>query len=570
MVKSSARKLPSSTNIFLFLILIIGFIVRLWGINYYFPYLPWPEDPHWYGFHFYFLQTGDWNPHYAYKPHFYMYMLAFVYSIIFIFKPEWKMLEYCTPLFMLIGRIFGASMGALTILPLFILGRIAFSKKVGLISALFLCFSFPHVLKCHGHHMDTFMTFLVVLSYIFIYKGYLHGKVKDFILAGIFAGLATSTKYPAVLLVLSIFFANFFYVINNKRRRREIFLGKRVILAVIFMIFFFIAGSPFLILDYATTIYDASRVFTDVTKNSLFETQSSFHYYVADLLPQRMGIILPLFTLVAIGFLLYRRKQNGFLLLTFPLAYFIVISMSSKISSRYIVLLTPFFSLFAGYFFVEIIDRLNFKRKIWKILIGFILIITLMGESMARVVYRDWLYTRADTRMQAKEWIEENIQESSKIGVYWVYGPPTLGRVDGQLSAMKKLQRVSNFDELRRQLQELYLVYQSKRAKRKYHVTIVRWFPKDIFVDRSKCPDYLLFEDKRVQRIYKSRHRWIRYQTVIKNCQLLKTFSPYRNPREGDMFIANESIFRRIYPGSLIKLYKVNKASLIAALKNVE
>jgi len=551
MVKLSTRELFSSTNIFLLLILIAGFIVRLWGIGYYLPYYPWPEEVHWCGFHFYFLQTGDWNAHFAHKPTFLMYMLSFVFAALFAFRPELRLLEFCTPLFILIGRIFCASMGALTIFLLFVLGKVVFSKKVGLISALFLCFSFLHVFKSHRLHVDVPMTFFVVLSFIFIYKGYLYGKIKDFVFAGIFAGLATSTKYPAVVLFFPIFLGNFFYVINKKNRKKEIFFGKRLILSIISMVVSFIVSSPFIVIDYLTTKQHLFSEFTQMARCG----RNSLSFYLTNVLPEGMGLTLFLFSLGSLVYILYRRKQGGILLIAFPLTLFIILSMSVKRAARYAVPLMPFLCLFAGYFFIEIIDRLNFKSKIWRIIIGFILGIFLIGESATRAVYLDWMFTREDTRVQAKKWIEENIPPSAVIDVRCGFAQLTLGRVDGQLPVVKKLQKVSNWRQMKKQFYEHYIAYNSKRAKRKYDVRI-NYFRKGFCADRSTCPDYVVLYGKNISE--SSRYS-APYQSIIDSLQLLRTFSPYRNIGEDDLLPSGKSIFRRTCFGPLVKIYRINK-----------
>lgn len=577
-VKLSKKDIFSCTNIFLFLILTIGVIVRVWGIDFDSPYMHFDEG-HFVGIPFYFIRTGDLNPHYFHKPTFLIYLLYFIYSTLFIFKPALKLLVYCDPLFFMVGRIFCALLGASTVFLVYILGKIAFSKKVGLISALFLCFAFLHVSKSHFIAVDVPMTFFIVLSFVFIYKGYLSGKTSDFIYAGIFGGLAASTKYPGAVLAVPIFFANFFYVINNKRKKRKVLFSKRLILSAISMIFAFLIGSPYIAFNYLNF---KSNLFSQVRHMQRghfgfgLEVANHWIYHLTNTLPQGMGLILFLFSLGGIVYILYKRRQNGIFLLIFPLTFYLLIASFRTLFDRYAIPLIPFLSLFAGYFFIEIINKLHFKKRKWKKVITIILIVFLIGESAAKTVYQDWLYTREDTRTQCKKWIEENIPAHAFIGRTWY---DNLQLAGAELPVEEEFRRISTWHTLKKIIKRKHETYFSKKAKRKYYMTstnkLIRYIRRkdiDSLSDKSQYPDYAIFSSCYLFRLYrypdKFQRRIAAWETLIRNSQLLRTFSPYRNPDESRWFIPNESIFYRIYPGDLIKIYKIDKDSLIADLKN--
>ncbi len=98
------------------------------------------------------------------------------------------------------------STGVLTIIALYLIGRLLFSPLVGLLAALFLAIDPVHWITSQKIWMDTTITFYMTLSGLF-YLYALRKKEGDwlfYILTGLAIGAAALTKYPGGMVFLSI------------------------------------------------------------------------------------------------------------------------------------------------------------------------------------------------------------------------------------------------------------------------------------------------------------------------------------------------------------------------------
>ncbi len=96
--------------------------------------------------------------------------------------------------------------GVLTVLVVYLLGRLLFSPMVGLLAAFFMVIDPVHWITSQKIWMDTTITFFMTLSGLFyIYalrkKG---GSMLFYILTGLSIGAAALTKYPGGIVFLSV------------------------------------------------------------------------------------------------------------------------------------------------------------------------------------------------------------------------------------------------------------------------------------------------------------------------------------------------------------------------------
>lgn len=103
--------------------------------------------------------------------------------------------------------------GVLTIIVLYLIGRLLFSPLVGLLAAVFLVVDPVHWITSQKVWMDTTLTFYMTLSGLF-YLFALRKKDGDllfYILTGLAVGGAALTKYPGGMVFLSILLFTFFF-----------------------------------------------------------------------------------------------------------------------------------------------------------------------------------------------------------------------------------------------------------------------------------------------------------------------------------------------------------------------
>lgn len=201
-----------------YLILFVGLLLRVLGVTYGYPYIFHIDEPtivrSTLGLR-YSSEIGhfDW-PHFTFYFNYFFYFIFIkargVIQIIGLRNP----LENVFPIlwndpfvFYFITRLLNAVLGALTIVPVFLMAKQMFSKKVGLIAAGLFAITPYLVYISHVAIPDSLMLFFVAWGIYYAYKFSVSLEYKDVILSGLIFGLASSVKYNAVLLsvVLPLF-----------------------------------------------------------------------------------------------------------------------------------------------------------------------------------------------------------------------------------------------------------------------------------------------------------------------------------------------------------------------------
>ena len=165
-----------------------------------------------------FLQTGDWNPHWFGNPaSILMYLLAALYALYFMIGKSFGFfndMEGFTHYLMvnptysyLTGRALIVFFGTLSTLVTYKIGKKIFDKKVGLIAAFLFAVIPMHVASSKVIRTDVMATFFILLSFLYCIHILEEDNLRGYIMAGVFAGLAAATRYPAVLVILMIVIA---------------------------------------------------------------------------------------------------------------------------------------------------------------------------------------------------------------------------------------------------------------------------------------------------------------------------------------------------------------------------
>ena len=144
-----------------------------------------------------------------------------------------------------------AVLGSLTVLHAYVLGARAWSRAAGLLAALFLATSPFHMRHSQFVTTDVPSAWVALVSFAASVLVLKRGRWQDYVLAGIFAGLAASTKYPAGLAVLPLITAH-----GLRWRRRWLGEGGRVAVAGAGAMLGFVMGTPYAVLDWPRFLQD--------------------------------------------------------------------------------------------------------------------------------------------------------------------------------------------------------------------------------------------------------------------------------------------------------------------------
>ena len=407
------------------LVLLISFVIRYKGVWFGYPLPVHPDEPKIVNTALRILQTGDFNPHFFNYPTLTIYLLMMIYNaFIFWKKLLWDLQTIPMIDFYIVGRMFVVILSTATIYITYKIGDILLHPIVGSAAACFIGGNFLHITNSYTITVDSpvaFWSALSVLMAVLIYeKG---SKHQYYLLSGIFAGCAISSKYTAFLCAVPLIVAHVCVA-----RKQKIWLNKSIILGVLAIPVFFILTSPYVVVDYKAfwkaIRYEATHYRTGhAGAESLSNT--SFILYGRYLLTQGYGII-PM--ILAIGGLLWLGLHDtwkALLLGIFPILLFLFVGQYKVYFPRNIVALIPFFALFSGICLYATYLKGTELLAVWRkpvpkrVALFLVLICVLSGimySQVAQSLRHIHKITLPDTRWVSLQWIISHLPPGSKIG----------------------------------------------------------------------------------------------------------------------------------------------------------
>jgi hypothetical protein len=297
--------------------------------------------------------------------------------------------------------------------------------------------------QAHFFTTDTFLNFFLISSFYFSLKYFFEKKFFYLIVSGIFWGLALASKISGIFILplnLSIISLNHFWPIKKQFCQQSY---KKNLSQVFLKTFIFFLTSYFALRLSSPYMFEHTS-FLQVNLNSDFinnlkELKSysssdiwfppaiqwmnrSVFFGLKNLVIFGFGIVASIFTIKGIGYLIAKiihlfkrgKLQNKPLSLVLVLiwlgGFLIYYSQQFVQSIRYYLIIYPFLAIFAG---LGITTFLKEKRSLLRstIIVFFLGLWPLMFISV---------YIQAHPRIQASEWIYQNIpNESLILTEYW-------------------------------------------------------------------------------------------------------------------------------------------------------
>jgi len=425
--------IKNKTNLALLVILIVGALIRVWGINFGLPCTECRPDETTIiqivlGFF-----TGDLNPHFFNYPTLYMYII-FVFYIIYylagLLIGQFASISYffatysvSPSIFYLISRCLTAFLGTATIFITYSVSRHLFNKRTALIASLFLSLTYLHVRDSHFGVTDVPTAFFLMCAMLFIIKSYETKDLKNYVLAGIFTGLAVSTKYTAILLVLPMFLVHLLNVLEEKNKKIALFLDKRITIFAGFCVVLFLLTTPFALFDLSKFITDISYEMNHFNRGHVMLLGKGWWYHLKFSLFFGLGWSLFFSSLIGIFVLVKLNIKKFLILCSFPLAYYVLIGKGNTVFVRYAIPLIPFLCITASFIIAHISKRiLKFLKPNLNTGATTLIAILITLPSIFNVISFNKLLTKEDNRLTARKWVEKNIEEGSTIyqsGAWW-------------------------------------------------------------------------------------------------------------------------------------------------------
>lgn len=416
---------------------VVALALRLWGIDFGLPYAESRPDELTLAGKALGYGTGDLNPHFFNYPSLYSYLLFLVYGIYAglltlagaghgIRDVMTQVVEKWEPLFIL-SRGISAVAGAITVPILCLLCRQAFSRWTALMAAVFLSVAYLHVRESHFGVTDVLMTAFATATVLFLLKILKSGSRCDYVIAGILAGLAASTKYNAALLAVPALAAHWLSPSMD-----GVSAWKRLIQANLWwmggcMVAAFLVTSPFVVLDSQTFLRDFLFELRHLAGAGETIGERGWIHHVKMNLWYGTGPALLVMSLVGAVAAGRRDRRAAVVLLGFPLLYYAAMGRGYTVFARYAVPLVPFVCAFAavaiGEFIYPGLNRWVGRRM--ALLATGALTVLVAATPLCRSLAWDRLLCREDTRAQAVRYTEAHVPMGSRLG--WVgtqYGCP--------------------------------------------------------------------------------------------------------------------------------------------------
>jgi hypothetical protein len=325
--------------------------------------------------------------------------------------------------FFLIPRAISASVGTLSVLVVFRLGRQLRDDATGVVAALFLTFAFIHARSSHFGTTDVVMTYLIVYAVSILIDAHRTRRRRDFAIAGLVAGLAAATKYNAVVLIVPMLVSHGLTVFDARGHRRAALFDDGILYFGVAFGLAFGIGVPFVIVDRAPFLAAMRELAHALTVGDvrLEPTNGWLHHLTLSL---RYGIGLPLLAAGVAGAvaLLWLEPRVGLLLLSFPIVYYAVAGSLRLLFFRYALPVVPFLCVTAAYLVCRVCAWFSWRapgrlehRTLYFRTATAVVAVAMVWSSAVRIWAFDRVMREADSRVIVARWFYENVPAGSSV-----------------------------------------------------------------------------------------------------------------------------------------------------------
>lgn len=407
------------------LILLAGALLRFYGLRTGFPFavhvdewfnVEWPLG---------IYRTGDWKPRTFAYPSLIFYLLA---ACAHLFALVWR-----EPTFYelnLLGRALSAASASATVLVVYLTGRRAYNHMTGLLAAAFLAFTVTALREAHYYTPDSINVLFIALGVHYCVRVGLDGRRRDYLLAGLFTGLAAGTKYNGALLAVPLLFAHLARVrdragavqghVSQAWALASGLFSPLLIAAGVTSLLAFLATTPYALLSPGDFFKDFSRIGPALNSklaegNHHYIGTTPYWYYVENLLFWAMGPALETACLLGFFYALWRHRRQDFIIALWVVVYFAAVGGWLNKAARYTLPLLPFLALFGARVFVEAHARLRAAgRRGASVCVVVLAALTLSSAALYSLAYMN-VFREPHAVVEAVRWARENVPEGATV-----------------------------------------------------------------------------------------------------------------------------------------------------------
>jgi 4-amino-4-deoxy-L-arabinose transferase-like glycosyltransferase len=310
----------------------------------------------------------------------------------------------------LIARGVIALAGTVTLIVLFRLTQRVSGDTVALLAAAFLAVAILHVRESHFAMTDVLMTLLLwtALSLI-LDAGDLpapSGAARRLsAVAGLAAGLATSTKYSAAAVGVAMAATQVLWFWRQPPAALTVRGSLPSMLFGTAMVAGFLIATPYAALDYPTFSRDLRFDFTHLAQGHGVNLGRGWVYHATHSLPYGVGLAACAAALVGLVPFARHHGRAAFVLGTFGVAFYLAIGNGYTVFFRYVLPLVPLVCLLAAVGVNHTARWLS--RRVGMPAAGALALVAglALGPGLVASAWFDVLLARTDTRVLAAEWL---------------------------------------------------------------------------------------------------------------------------------------------------------------------
>lgn len=428
----------------LVVILLLAALLRLYGIDFGNPHTYHPDEMKLIAQAGHLLQSHFFDKEayfvFGVYPVFFSMVLAVllaVYIVLAVATGHFESIQFARIayqndpfIFFLVGRLFVALLGVVSVYVLYKLCKSAFNQRVGLIAAALLSVNFVHVRNSHFATVDIAAALFALLALYFFVRIDRCNRLRDYTLAAVFMAFAVSAKFSLFLIAFPFLVVCIKQFIYSKNR---LLLSKSIGAAILIGLLVFLVTSPIFLLDFQET-YGGIVGTTEFEKVGKIGSGGGllsywtgsqapgFGVFYPNSIPDTFGLPLTLLVLAGLLYQLYRHKSADIMLLSFVLSTYFMFDHFAYKAMRHILPVVPLFLVSAAVVLDAGVAKLKTGKNIQNAVL-WILVAVFAFFGVHYCLYYFSILRRPDPRTLASKWIGEHIPQNSKIAVE-SFAPP--------------------------------------------------------------------------------------------------------------------------------------------------
>jgi hypothetical protein len=418
------RAAASPAYLALLVLVVVGLVLRVKNIGYGLPFVYNVDE----GSHFTAraveMLGGDWNPHYFQNPSDFTYLANFALRFRFGSGNPFGSFAHVIHAYAvtpngiyLTTRRLAALLGIVGVVAAFWAGRRLWGSAAAVAAAALMTFAFLPVTYSRIAVTDVGVLAPVAVSIVGSVRAWEDGRLRWWLLAGAGAGLAIGFKYTAGLVLLPLVVAAVAGLIRGRREALgRVAVGALAAVGVALVVFFL--TNPYFFLDFSAAHRQLSaQAATAGDFGKVGQNSTGLPYYLGTL-TWGIGWVGALAALAGAVLELRRDLVRGLILVSFPLALIVYLSLQARFFSRWLLPAYPVMVLLAGAAIAqgaEALGRIR-SRSSWVVPAALaVLLVIVVAQGFAADFRSMRVLGRTDTRQIARNWLVAHYPSSLRV-----------------------------------------------------------------------------------------------------------------------------------------------------------